>query len=92
VIWGLATTLLDKEYAYSIPNGPSFVHMKPLAQNWDGQGITDTDWRDYAHFTFSDNCKIFVNNYRQTKPFHYVAKDFVTDEMIYIYKRYLDAF
>jgi hypothetical protein len=55
-----------------------FVHMKPAIQNWIPVPST---WQNIVPFNFN-NGKITVGNHRQNYLFHYVEKDFLTDDMI----------
>jgi hypothetical protein len=55
-----------------------FVHMKPAIQNWSPVPST---WQNIVPFNFN-NGKITVGNHRQNYLFHYVEKDFLTDDMI----------
>ena len=55
-----------------------FIHMKPAAQNWSPVPST---WQNIVPFDFNGG-KLMVGNHRQRYVFHYVEKDFLTDEMI----------
>lgn len=56
-----------------------FVHMKPLIQNWKDAPDNCYDVLDYS---LNDNMSLIVGNYKQTNLFHYVEKDFLTNEIL----------
>jgi hypothetical protein len=58
---------------------PTFVHMKPMVQ---GLSITDGDWSSIILHTLRDDGSLLVGNYRQQYPFHYVEKDWLTDNIV----------
>jgi hypothetical protein len=89
VVWGLATTLLGKENEYWCPRNFSFTHMKTLAQGWEYPNLTDVAWTNYGQFRLTDDCQLYVEGYKQSGVFHYVDKNFITDEIIHTYERYL---
>ena len=53
---------------------PTFVHMKPKAQNWY-KGISN--WQDYVGSYLTDDFEFYVGNYKQTGLFHYTEDSFV---------------
>lgn len=55
-----------------------FIHMKPAIQNWSP---VPSSWQNIVPFNFNDG-KIIVGNHRQHYVFHYVEKDFLTDDML----------
>jgi hypothetical protein len=59
-------------------NSPlEFVHMKTHLQNWQ---VNSTSWQDFVLTNFGNT--LTVSNISQRKVFHYVEKDFLTDEII----------
>ena len=57
----------------------SFVHMKPYIQDWKNVPGKCFDVLDYY---LTDNLSLIVGNFKQTGLFHYVEKDFLTDDII----------
>jgi hypothetical protein len=66
----------------------TFTHMKPHVQNWTN---IPNRWQDVAGVYLSDNCELKIGNYLQDKIFHYTENDFVTNEIITIYRNYLNV-
>lgn len=56
----------------------TFTHMKPHCQNW-GKPHSD-NWLETLQVSYDGN--LYVGNYRQQGVFHYVEKDFLTDEIL----------
>ncbi len=54
-----------------------FTHMKGRAL-----GFPDDDWEDYVSVYVRSDGSILAGNYLQTLPFHYVNKNFLTNEII----------
>jgi hypothetical protein len=65
---------------------PSFVHMKAHLQNIDEKFITE-DWTNHFPTYFAEDGSFTVGNYKQTLPFHYQTKSWLTDEMISILEK-----
>ena len=55
-----------------------FVHMKPAIQGWSP---VPSSWQNVVSFNF-ENGVMLVGNYRQQFLFHYVEKDFLTDQIL----------
>jgi hypothetical protein len=53
---------------------PSFVHMKPKAQNWVRQV---SSWQEYVAAYITDDFEFKIGNYKQTGIFHYTENSFV---------------
>lgn len=70
-------------------NSPmSFVHMRGRLQD---STIVD-DWNKYLQSFFvktNDKISLKVNNFIQLLPFHYIKKDFLSDEVIELYEQTL---
>lgn len=91
VAYALALKLLDlveETTDTSITDMPTFVHMKSYIQNIDNSKI-DSDWTKSIVADVNDDLSVYVGNYKQTYPFHYVNKEFLTDTMIEQYERSL---
>jgi hypothetical protein len=82
VIYAMAIKILDIENEVIVKNlnYPTFVHMKTNVQNW--QANYSEEWNKHIGVYFNDNCELTVGNFKQTLPFHYHNKDFLTDSMI----------
>lgn len=57
----------------------TFVHMKPYLQGWINIPSKCFSVLDYY---LNDNLSLIVGNFKQTGLFHYVEKDFLTDEIL----------
>ena len=57
---------------------PTFVHMKGKLQNHPNVG---EKWYEFLDGQYIDN-QIYVNQFRQNYPFHYVQKEWLTDTII----------
>ena len=84
VAFALAIKLLGIEHLCTQENidaVPTFIHMKSHVQNIKGKAISDT-WTESipTYYTSYDNFRI--GNFQQLLPFHYVEKDWLTDNMI----------
>lgn len=87
-VYALAAKVIGEERCYNpILSYPSFIHMKPAIQGWDNS----VDWTKAVTFTLLDNLGIVIGGYAQQYPFHYVNKDFITDEMIKRYETKLNV-
>jgi hypothetical protein len=86
VVFAIAAKILgiadnNKTKAYG-DDFPTFVHMKSQLQNWPNDAMMNEDWLKMIQVYFNNDCQLKIGNYLQTLPFHYFAKDFLTDEMI----------
>jgi hypothetical protein len=72
-IMGLQQTAIDNCLPFE------FVHMKPPIQGWKP---VPTSWQDTIPYVFNSNGDLIVGNIKQSKLFHYVEKNFITDNMI----------
>ena len=86
VVYAMALKMLDIVEKATNPSVriPTFVHMRSRSQNWKTSS-TD-DWTKHIGAYFTPNCKLKIGNYQQTLPVHYVAKSFLTDEIIKSYE------
>jgi hypothetical protein len=61
-------------------NSPlQFTHMKSPIQGWS---IIPESWQDIVSHYLTSAGKLVVGNISQDKLFHYVAKDFITDNLL----------
>ena len=60
-----------------------FVHMKKHLQNWTTMRST---WLRQVGVYITPDLDLLIGNYLQTGIFHYVEKDFVTDDIISAYE------
>jgi hypothetical protein len=67
---------------------PTFTHMKPMIQGWREPADR---WQDSVGVYFSKDCKLKIGNHLQSGIFHYTEKDFLTDEMLDTYGKYLNV-
>lgn len=90
--YALAIRLLDAEEEtcdYDIKDVPTFVHMKSYVQNIDKSKI-DAVWTKSINAEVNDDLSIVVGNYKQTLPFHYVEKEWLTPDIISKYEKVLE--
>ena len=73
-------TNLDNECLLDLPF-PTFVHMKTELQNWRME-FKSQKWIDNVSVILNSDNELKIGNYKQTLPFHYQEKDFLTDEII----------
>jgi len=84
VAFALAMQILGIEHECTRDNMkeyPTFVHMKSNIQNAMGMPLYDT-WTDSLPTYYRNYNDFKVANFQQTRPFHYVEKDWLTDEML----------
>ncbi len=90
VAYALAAKILGSDKFISDQSFPSFVHMKSYVQNIKDKNISPK-WQNTLSSNVSDDLKITVQNFSQTLPFHYVEKDWLTDEIIRKYEDVYDT-
>ena len=56
-----------------------FIHMKSPLQGWP---LVSISWQDGIHYVLNSRGELIVGNIKQSKLFHYVEKDFLTDKII----------
>ena len=84
VAFALAMQLLGIEHLCTRDNMtslPTFVHMKTRVQNVDGATLDDT-WVDSLPTYYNSHNDFKIGNFQQTLPFHYVEKDWLTNNRI----------
>lgn len=76
----IVSKILGNEKDITDPSGfITFVHMKPRAQGWY---TVPEKWTKVIGKYFTDEGKLFLGNFLQTKVLHYVEDEFLTDEII----------
>lgn len=88
-IYALVVKLIQKEQLFLRDEDyPTFVHMKRELMNWDIE-YKSSKWIDCVHHFFDAEMNLTVAGYKQTLPFHYHEKAFLTDDTILLYENYL---
>ena len=60
-----------------------FIHMKERIQEWDEPRNL---WIDQVGVYLTNDCNLLIGNYKQSGIFHYVHKEFITDEIVSIFE------
>lgn len=84
VAFALAIQMLGVEHECTrenISSVPTFVHMKSHVQHVKGASLED-DWTESLPTYYADCRNFKIGNFQQTLPFHYVNKEWLTDNMI----------
>jgi hypothetical protein len=71
--------LLAHEQVFDHNSPLEFIHMKPSIQNW--HPIPDT-WQDTVTHVLNSRGDLIVGNILQSKIFHYVESNFITDKLL----------
>lgn len=89
-VYALALKLIGKEKEFIRKDiyMPTFVHMKKELMNWELQ-YESFAWTQCIKYNFDSRMNLFVGNYKQTLPFHYHEKNFLTDDTISMYEKHL---
>jgi len=58
----------------------SFIHMKPLVQEWTSTSVDK--WQDHVVYNWSDDLSLKIGNYNQSGLLHYIDDEFLTDSLI----------
>jgi hypothetical protein len=84
----MTTSILDCESLVTNNrlDSPTFVHMKPNIQGWDG--IVEK-WQKKVGTYLTEDLDLYIGNYKQHGVFHYTEKDFVNDEIVSVYNKYI---
>ena len=69
---------IDKEIVDYKTSPITFTHMKPKLQGW---WSVPEKWSLVTDYHFNDE-KLTVSNFVQTKVFHYVEDEFLTNELV----------
>lgn len=72
-IMGLHDTVIDKCSPFE------FIHMKTPIQGWKQ---TPVSWQDAVSYIFNSRGELIVGNIKQSKLFHYVEKNFITNNLL----------
>lgn len=83
VAYALAIKILgiEEECFGNLDSLPTFVHMKSHLQGIKETLITE-DWTQHIPTYFMEDGSFMIGNYKQTLPFHYYVKSWLTDDMI----------
>lgn len=77
----LALKFMDNEnFVVKHSTVPSFTHMKPMIQDWKN---FPAKWTNVLPCYFNDASELKVANIRQQGLFHYVEKEFLTDDILH---------
>lgn len=91
IVFGMAVVMLEKNHEYQpFLKKQTFAHMRSFAFDLK-RGSTIDDWTIVLGYRFTPELELFVNNFKQTKPFHYQIKTFLTDEMLSYYEAKLNG-
>jgi hypothetical protein len=84
----IVTKILDCEdkITNSRVKFPTFTHMKTHIQGWKNASAT---WRSRVGAYLTDNLELKIGNHLQSGIFHYTEKEFLDDNKIKKYERYL---
>lgn len=84
VVFALAAKILDYRPNDVLASSglPTFVHMKSQLQGWPNNHFMNEDWTKVTGSSFNLDGTLKVGNFRQSLPFHYHVKSFLTDKMI----------
>ena len=82
VIMDNAHLITNKKVKY-----PNFIHMKSKIQNWNMN--FQYRWQDRIGVYIDEDLKMKIGNYQQNGIFHYTEKDFVSNDVIKKYEKYL---
>ena len=80
-VYGMAVRLLGWQDKVKPPKSFSFVHLKSKCQGLLNYAVDDSPWTTFLDGQYN-NEGLWINNYYQTKPVHYVEKSWCTDELI----------
>lgn len=75
----VAIEISGRHDAVDVCSPLEFIHMKAPIQGWP---VTPVSWQDGIHYVLTSRGELVVGNIKQSKIFHYVEKDFLTDEII----------
>lgn len=76
----IASKILGNEKEITNPNSiVSFVHMKRHIQGWH---TIPSSWLSILGKYITNDRRLFLGNYAQDLPVHYVEKNFLTDELL----------
>lgn len=83
VVFAIAARMIGEHRCYNpLLSFPTFTHMKGAMNGW---GI-NVDWTEKLYAQLNDNASLTVGFRRQTCPFHYFQKHFITDELVLQYE------
>jgi hypothetical protein len=83
-IFGLSAKILGIEDKIAYPLAfPRVTHLKPMIQNW---GLKAEKVSDIVGFYLNDKGKMKIGTHQQHNIIHYVEKDFISDEVLNIFR------
>ena len=84
VVFALAAKILNYTDHNKTPltDVPTFVHMKSQLQHWPDDQFMIEDWTKMVPTYFGRDCSLMIGNYKQTLPFHYHVKTFLSGQII----------
>jgi hypothetical protein len=83
-----ALTAMFTETYFRTTKEPRLVHMKPMIQGWEN---SPNYWQEKVGVYVTDNCEVFIGNYKQAGIFHYTENNFVTDKIIGKFEKCLNS-
>jgi hypothetical protein len=87
-VYAIAAVLIGEERCFNpAMTIPTFTHMKGPINKWP----PNDRWQDHIWAQVDDSANLTVGFNRQMYPFHYVEKDFATEELIEKYERILES-
>ena len=91
VVFAIAAKIMNYSQFNMTPHIdiPQFVHMKSQLQGWNNDQFMIEDWTKMITTRFTSNADLYIGNFKQSLPFHYHVKTFVTDKMIATMERKL---
>lgn len=66
----------------------NFIHMKAPLQGWP---LKSASWQDGIHYVLTSRGELVVGNIKQSKLFHYIEKDFLSNKIISSLERSVDG-
>jgi hypothetical protein len=75
----LALRFMDMESTAKVNLIPSFVHMKPMIQDWKQ---FPNKWTEAVSISFTDSLELKIAEIKQQGLFHYVEDEFLTDDIL----------
>ena len=67
------------DQAVDIANPMEFIHMKTPIQGWS---TIPASWNDAVPYVFNRRGELMVGNIKQSRLFHYVEKQFISDDIL----------
>lgn len=71
-------------YAVDAQSPLEFIHMRPALQGWP---LTPVSWQNSIISVMNSKGELTVGNIRQSRVFHYIEKDFMSDKIVSILEK-----